>query len=599
MNQFEQVLHRSEQKITVKNDAYQELVRLDSYKQLLNRYSNAIYTKITPLNKTLHDAFGELARLAPNPDLIFPIANVRQMTEARYLELLETLRVYVRSLESMSGDLGANPWTGANKVTALTNELREDIMMNLQKLQAATRQLSVLGNEIQALFGFDVSGYHAGLLNAQQMLQSILDAQSVPSGWILGEDTSPLQAEIASGRSAQSYLAEASRNVAATHEALKNADPQADFTDHENLNSKVAVQGHQDALYTFINGHPIYKGLIGANGDPATIERTIGMLRERADGYAEIKANILQEFEKDIFTLDADTLYRKFRTDYDSMFKMFNSEYKHDKKLIESMCVRIGAELSDEYIVSVLGKLRQMNEYKKYLEEKESLGNELLGSAYQGVDTDFEGIRRRIGASGLFKNLISQVNVINAQITAFEENDVVLKAHFGNLYTGIDTDWDSVQKALDWVIGFRQAIAQMPDKDVFVQKICSGDPAIRSLAEQTLAQLNGVMDTYNVCNSAFTGLFDNPESFQNQSFSELDQRYESCLNNIMQLQDWIDHKDVVARCAANGLEEFVKQCEANNLKNDQIVPAFEERFYKLWVDSVMAEYPSVATFRRK
>ncbi|MBR6000001.1 MAG: DUF4011 domain-containing protein, partial [Oxalobacter sp.] len=67
MNQFEQVLHRSEQKITVKNDAYQELVRLDSYKQILNNYSRDIYTEIKPLNKTIYDAYGELTKLEKYP----------------------------------------------------------------------------------------------------------------------------------------------------------------------------------------------------------------------------------------------------------------------------------------------------------------------------------------------------------------------------------------------------------------------------------------------------------------------------------------------------------------------------------------------------
>ncbi len=598
MNQFEQVLHRSEQKITVKNDAYQELVRLDSYKQILNNYSRDIYTEIKPLNKTIYDVYGELTKLEKVPDLPFSIANVRQVSDARLLELTEILQTLVRSLRDMNGDLGSNPWHGANKIPVLTNELRQGIAMNLQNLQGASRKLVALGNEIQSQFGLDITKSHAGFEALQRTLAAIQHAQPVPASWLLEDNTASLAEEIAYCKDTKKVFAATKQEILGLHEVLRADDPQADFANFESLTTTSSIQEHQEALRAFIENTPAYRSLSIAN-DMATVEKTLAMLRERADGYDAIKETVLGEFEKDILTLDCDALYRKFRTDYDSMFKLFNSDYRNDKKLIESMCIKIGAELSDEHIIDVLGKLRQMKEHQSFLQEKEPMATQLFGTVYQGVDTDFNALNSSIAVFKLVQSCQQKLAALRTYAGIIEDQDATLRQHYGGLYTGMETDWEAVRGALDWADSFRQVIQPMAGRETLVQKICTDNEAAKAQAETYLTRLNEEMAAYTAYNTGFTQFFDNPDSFYTVPFSELDLRYEACLNNMIRLQDWIDYRRAVAKCAQMGLDDFMKQYEAAKLPTDQIVPVFAKRFYNLWLDSVMPEYPSVATFRRK
>jgi very-short-patch-repair endonuclease len=598
MNQFEQVLHRSEQKIIIKNDAYQELVRLDSYKQILNNYSREIYTEIKPLNKTIYDAYGELTKLEKYPDLPFSIADVRQISDKRFFELTETLQTLVRGLQGMDGDLSNNPWYGANRIPVLTNALRQGIAMNLQNLQSASKKLIALGNEIKAQLGLDITESHAGFDAAQGMLASIHEARQVPAGWLLDADTASLADEIAYCKDTQKIFEGARQEIVGLHDALRAADPQADFGGFEKLSTMASLNEHRDALRVFIENTPSYKALSEA-GDLSSVEKNLAMLREHADAYAAIREGVLGEFEKDILTLDCDTLYRKFRTDYDSMFKLFNSDYRNDKKLIESMSIRVGAELSDEHIIDVLGKLRQMKEHKVFLQEKEPMAAQLFGSAYQGVDTDFAALEKGIAAFKLLQACQQKLNALQTYVGIFDDQDATLRQHYEGLYTGMETDWDDVRGALEWANGFRNAIAPMADRETLVRKVCEESEATKSQAAAFLTKLKEEMAGYTAYNTGFTQLFDNPDSFYHLSFNELSQRYEACLNGMMQLQDWIDYRGAAAKCAQSGLDDFMKQCEAAKLPNDQIVSTFQKRFYNLWLDSVLPEYPSVATFRRK
>lgn len=597
MNQFEQVLRRSEQKIALKNDAYQELVRLDSYKQILNNYSRDIYTEVTPLNKTIYEVYGELIKLEKYPDLPFSIADVRQVSDTRFFELTEILQTLVRGLQGMSGDLSSNPWYGANKIPVLTNELRQGIAMNLQNLQASTRKLVSLGNEVKAQFSFDVTESHAGFDAVQRMLAALQEAKQVPASWLLEEGTAALADEIAYCKDIQKIFGRARQEIIGLHEALRAADSRADFSGFENLATMSSLKEHEDALRVFIENTSPYKAFSEA-GDITVAEKTLAMLRERAGGYTAIREGVLAEFEKDILTLDCDTLYRKFRTDYDSMFKLFNSGYRNDKKLIESMSIKVGAELSDEHIIDTLGKLRQMKEHQAFLTEKEPMATQLFGEAYQGVDTDFKALDNHIAAFKQLQVCQQKLTALQTYVGIIDDQDATLRQHYEGLFTGMETDWDTVQGTLNWANDFRNILQSVADKEALVQKICSDHEVTKAQAATYLTRLNEEMAAYSAYNTGFTQFFDNPDSLYTVPFSELDQRYEACLNGMMQLQNWIDYRGAVAKCAQTGLDDFMKQYETAKLPNDQIVPVFQKRFYNLWLDSVLPEYPAVATFRR-
>ena len=51
-------------------------------------------------------------------------------------------------------------------------------------------------------------------------------------------------------------------------------------------------------------------------------------------------------------------------------------------------------------------------------------------------------------------------------------------------------------------------------------------------------------------------------------------------------------------CEKEGLFEYVQQIEEQKIKPYQILPIFQKRFFRLWLDAVLPEYPAVLNFRR-
>lgn len=81
--------------------------------------------------------------------------------------------------------------------------------------------------------------------------------------------------------------------------------------------------------------------------------------------------------------------------------------------------------------------------------------------------------------------------------------------------------------------------------------------------------------------------------------SSLTARVDACLNKLAALEEWIDFRTARSHCYETGLREYVEQIDALSIPSNSIIPIFKKRFFRLWLDSVLPEYPVVANFRHK
>ena len=65
------------------------------------------------------------------------------------------------------------------------------------------------------------------------------------------------------------------------------------------------------------------------------------------------------------------------------------------------------------------------------------------------------------------------------------------------------------------------------------------------------------------------------------------------------LEEWIDYSAIRAQCVSGGLEEFISIVEEKAIPAQSMIPIFNKRFFRLWLDAVLFEYPAVLNFRRK
>jgi very-short-patch-repair endonuclease len=93
-------------------------------------------------------------------------------------------------------------------------------------------------------------------------------------------------------------------------------------------------------------------------------------------------------------------------------------------------------------------------------------------------------------------------------------------------------------------------------------------------------------------------LFENSEKFYDLNIFEVYDKIESCLN-VSLLEDWIDFVGIRKQCKEFGLEDFIEKIEKLEIQSDNILNIFLKRFYKLWLDVVLPEYPAVFSFRSR
>lgn len=138
LNQLAKTL--SIQKISLREDAIYKLSVLEERRNKLNEYQEQLHEKCSPLNISIYEANGRLAKLSATQDIIFGINNIENtdivlLNKYRYL-----LSEFSKIIGKLSEDYSENPWYGCN-VPVVTHELRHDIEVNLNRLSLKLKNL--------------------------------------------------------------------------------------------------------------------------------------------------------------------------------------------------------------------------------------------------------------------------------------------------------------------------------------------------------------------------------------------------------------------------------------------------------------------------
>lgn len=190
---------------------------------------------------------------------------------------------------------------------------------------------------------------------------------------------------------------------------------------------------------------------------------------------------------------------------------------------------------------------------------------------------------------------LNRLQVIDRSIEAQSDS---LKTNFQFLFNGLNTNWDTILHSLTWTSDIKQLNAKYALNTKFIERICTDTTSIITAADgmKTLQhKLNDISEEWNW----YINLFDDKEEFLNAELYALLTRVEKCLNSIYSLEEWIDFRSCREECKKEGLSEYIEKVEAVKIDRMLIVDAFLKRFYRLWLDAVMPNYPAVYSFRRR
>lgn len=596
LTQLDSILSLAHNKASLKDEAYQKLDLLVSDRERLNEYSEVIFLKVLPLNKTIYEVNGYIANLQNYSDIVFTLLDVRQTTPVQYNRYINTLNRFTATIGKMSDDYRNNPWRGA-KIDIVTYELRHDIGSYLKKLIPKVHQTSELCDEIenQLQLKFDDS-YH-GLEETSSLLALASQSPTVPVAWIYREPFEQLFDEINVCVEFKSEYERGKESILSLHKNIALNNAAVNFSAHEELMSTQQIALHLFDIETVIMASPMYS-VWSQISDWPSISALYEDAHEKISEYNFCREELLRTFEKEIFDIDYDAMYLRFKSDYTSFFKIFNKQYKADKRCIQGLHRELVKKVSDDSIYQVLVKVRHLDEIKGWMNEKSSLLTDTFSVLYQSENTDFDALKKSMMAYCQLIECTELLKKLGEIVSEYEEMEYVLREHFEFLYNGINTDWAEVLNALNWAKIFRSSVPDKERNRVFIEHVCNNREMIKLCDKYSVRISESLSDMdYEFC--WFLKLFDEPEKFRFIRMPVLLDRLNGCTNGLAALEEWIDFRTAKTQCCDIGLGDYIEKIESLHIDSDAVIPIFKKRFFRLWLDSVLPEYPIVANFRRR
>lgn len=174
------------QKFNVSDETLRDLDYLEKDRRLLNLYAQELHTKVFPLNKTIYEVNGHIAKLANTKEIIFSIPNIGGITAEQYSEIIYHLNSLAHKIEAMSGKYKENPWYGFNK-KSLSHELRHDIE---NKLKNTAENLEQYQKEVYDVFsktGTPVQFGYFQIKNLIDLFEHLSIEHATVQCWLSGD----------------------------------------------------------------------------------------------------------------------------------------------------------------------------------------------------------------------------------------------------------------------------------------------------------------------------------------------------------------------------------------------------------------------------
>ncbi len=187
---------------------------------------------------------------------------------------------------------------------------------------------------------------------------------------------------------------------------------------------------------------------------------------------------------------------------------------------------------------------------------------------------------------------IEQLNSENQTMQYIKILSETYKREFEHLFVADDTDWDNVLTLLNTVEDLRKS-------EYF--DMLQGLVNITNERKQSLkGKAVQIATAHNSGVAAFDWIvqqFSQNTALQSLNVTALNEKMVGCLNNLSNLEKWIDYQEAKDKCVETGLEDFVTKFEELYL-GENIEKVFLKGFYHMWLGAVCDKSASVRRFRR-
>lgn len=362
------------------------------------------------------------------------------------------------------------------------------------------------------------------------------------------------------------------------------------------------------------NDKAVVGGLMKNLGGKPTDEQilsVLGMLRRRDElkqwrssskehnDLISLESDVRPLFEEGVFDIDHDCIFQRYRNDYDAEFAETNARYESDMALFEN-CVLSGKRIGHDDVLAEIDILEHLAQDEQWFDENDARLSKLLGDLYFREDTAFDRLDSRVEIFSLLNRCEESCKSAETIVAISDTQAGDLKNAIGPDYIGVCSDWNKVSEKLRWASELSQVVAKQSNavSASFIARVCD-DPGFAADCAILKSRITAALDDVNEPVSWFSKLFEDSQSVVALPAGRLLDKIEACSRNLDALEEIIDYRKEKAACAELGLGECVAALERAEVPHDQILPVFRKRFFRLWLDSVLPEYPVVASFRHR
>ncbi|WP_164471898.1 DUF5797 family protein [Halosimplex salinum] len=157
----------------------------------------------------------------------------------------------------------------------------------------------------------------------------------------------------------------------------------------------------------------------------------------------------------------------------------------------------------------------------------------------------------------------------------------------GPLYQGGDTDWDTLTQAQDWVAALNDYDAAYTEP-ITTALIDGSLPSVDQLLDRVQDALSDYDDAAAFFHEAMnvSQIRVNSTSFRHVSFPALSETLQDLREEVPALQRRVQFESQLDTVRDTICDDYVEQFLRGDYDPEQLVPAFEKRFYTKWLNSV-------------